>query len=68
MRYKYWFNEEITPKGEAKDAAITLATKVAKQSPVAVSACKALIQKNRDMPISQALPQERQALSTYLIH
>ncbi|MBL0709516.1 MAG: enoyl-CoA hydratase [Colwellia sp.] len=53
--------EEIVATGEGRAAAISLATKVAKQSPVAVSACKSLIQKNRTMPISQALPQERQA-------
>lgn len=53
--------EEIIPKGEGKAAAIALAAKVANQSPVAVAACKSLIQKNRTMPISQALPQERQA-------
>ena len=53
--------EEISAKGEGKAAAIALAKKVAKQSPVAVSACKSLIQKNRVMPITQALPQERQA-------
>ncbi len=53
--------EEIVAKGEGRTTAIALATKVAKQSPVAVSACKSLIQKNRIMPISQALPQERQA-------
>jgi enoyl-CoA hydratase/carnithine racemase len=53
--------EEVIAKGEGKAKAIALAAKVAKQSPVAVSACKALIQKNRTMPITQALPQERQA-------
>jgi enoyl-CoA hydratase/carnithine racemase len=53
--------EEVTAKGEGKAAAIALAEKVAKQSPVAVSACKTLIQKNRKMPITQVLPQERQA-------
>jgi len=53
--------EEIVATGEGRAAAISLATKVAKQSPVAVSACKSLIQNNRTMPISQALPQERQA-------
>ena len=53
--------EEVVAKGEGKTAAIALAAKVAKQSPVAVSACKALIQKNREMPIAQALPEERQA-------
>jgi len=53
--------EEVTGKGESLSAAIALAAKVAKQSPVAVSACKSLIQKNREMPIALALPQERQA-------
>jgi len=53
--------EEITVQGEAKAAAINLAKKVAKQSPVAVAACKRLIQKNRIMPINKVLVQERQA-------
>lgn len=53
--------EEVIAKGEGQIAAIALASKVAKQSPVAVAACKSLIQKNREMPIAQALPQERQA-------
>ncbi len=53
--------EETVAKGESKAVAIALAAKVAKQSPVAVAACKSLIQKNRVMPITQALPQERQA-------
>ena len=53
--------EEVVAKGEGKLAAIGLAAKVAKQSPVAVSACKTLIQKNREIPLAQALPQERQA-------
>lgn len=53
--------EEVVAKGEGKAAAIALASKVAKQSPVAVTACKTLIQKNRVMPINEALPQERQA-------
>lgn len=53
--------EEVVAKGEGKLAAIALAARVAKQSPVAVSACKKLIQKNREIPIAQALPQERQA-------
>lgn len=53
--------EEVVAKGNGRDAALALAAKVAKQSPVAVSACKSLIQKNRVMPISQALPEERAA-------
>jgi len=53
--------EEVVEQGNAKSAALALAERVAKQSPVAVSACKQLIQKNRTMPIAQALPEERQA-------
>jgi len=53
--------EEIVAQGEGKAAAIALAAKVAKQSPVAVTACKRLIQKNRIMPINKVLVQERQA-------
>jgi enoyl-CoA hydratase/carnithine racemase len=53
--------EDVVAQGEGKEAAIALAKKVSKQSPVAVTACKHLIQKNRSMPIEQALPVERQA-------
>ena len=53
--------EEIVEQGEAKNTALALAKKVAKQSPVAVAACKTLVQKNRVMPVTQALPEERQA-------
>ena len=53
--------EEVVAKGEGLSAAKLLAAKVAKQSPVAVAACKVLIQKNRHMSINDALPQERQA-------
>ena len=53
--------EEVVGQGEGKSAAIALAAKVAKQSPVAVSVCKRLIQKNRIMPINKVLIQERQA-------
>jgi enoyl-CoA hydratase/carnithine racemase len=53
--------EEIVTQGTGKETAIALAQKVSKQSPVAVNACKQLIQKNRVMPIEQALPAERQA-------
>ena len=53
--------EEVVAQGEGKSAAIALAAKVAKQSPVAVTACKRLIQKNRIMPINKVLIQERQA-------
>jgi enoyl-CoA hydratase/carnithine racemase len=53
--------EEVVGQGEGKSAAIALAAKVAKQSPVAVTACKRLIQKNRIMPVNKVLIQERQA-------
>ncbi len=53
--------EEVVAQGEGRSVAITLAAKVAKQSPVAVTACKRLIQKNRIMPINKVLIQERQA-------
>lgn len=53
--------EEVVASGKALEAAIVLAEKVAKQSPVAVSACKNLVQMNRSMPITDALPAERQA-------
>ncbi|PKI17399.1 enoyl-CoA hydratase [Colwellia sp. 12G3] len=53
--------EEVVAQGDSKNAAIALAEKVSRQSPVAVAACKQLIQKNRVMPTARALPQERQA-------
>jgi len=53
--------EEVVASGEGLNAALALATKVANQSPVAVAACKSLVQRSRHMPISQALPEERQA-------
>ncbi|GLX80820.1 enoyl-CoA hydratase [Thalassotalea eurytherma] len=53
--------EEVVESGEGLTAALTLASKVAKQSPVAVTACKELIQMNRSMPIADALPKERDA-------
>ncbi|GLX86872.1 enoyl-CoA hydratase [Thalassotalea loyana] len=53
--------EEVVDSGKGLEAALALASKVAKQSPVAVTACKELIQMNRSMPISEALPKERDA-------
>ncbi|QOL24713.1 enoyl-CoA hydratase [Thalassotalea sp. LPB0316] len=53
--------EEVVESGQGLAAALELASKVSKQSPVAVTACKSLIQMNRSMPISQALPKERDA-------
>ncbi|TKB49802.1 enoyl-CoA hydratase [Ferrimonas sediminicola] len=52
--------EEVVDSGCALDAALTLAEKVAKQSPVAVAACKTLVQSGRSMPRSQALVRERE--------
>ncbi|GAA4877365.1 enoyl-CoA hydratase [Ferrimonas pelagia] len=52
--------EQIVPAGTALEQALALAAKVAKQSPVAVAACKTLIQSGRSMPRQQALVQERE--------
>ncbi|QYJ70135.1 enoyl-CoA hydratase [Shewanella sp. FJAT-51649] len=52
--------EEVVETGEALNAAIALAAKVANQSPSSVTACKKLIQAGRHMPRSQALPIERE--------
>ncbi|GMM84636.1 enoyl-CoA hydratase [Pseudoalteromonas sp. MTN2-4] len=56
--------EEVVETGEALNAALTLAEKVADQSPVAVTACKALIQKGRTGTINSALPLERELFVT----
>ncbi|WP_435950874.1 enoyl-CoA hydratase [Psychrobacter sp. DM8] len=53
--------EEVTAKGEGLQVAQELAKKVAKQSPVAVSYSKALIQAARDNPPAQNLIKEREA-------
>ncbi len=52
--------EEVVAQGEALNAAMTLADKVAKQSPCSVAACKTLIQAGRTMSRTQALPLERE--------
>ena len=52
--------EEVVETGEALNAAIALAAKVANQSPSSVTACKTLIQAGRTMPRNQALPIERE--------
>lgn len=52
--------EEVVAKGSALDTAITLAKKVANQSPSSVAVCKLLIQAGRSMPRTQALPVERE--------
>lgn len=53
--------EEVASKGEGLQAAQALAQKVAKQSPVAVSYCKTLIQAARQTPPAQNLICEREA-------
>jgi enoyl-CoA hydratase/carnithine racemase len=52
--------EEVVEQGQAKTAALALAAKVSRQSPVAVAACKRLIQTGRQQPIRQNLPLERE--------
>ena len=52
--------EEVVEQGQALDAALALAAKVARQSPSSVSACKSLIQMNRHGTIASALPLERE--------
>ncbi|QYK02917.1 enoyl-CoA hydratase [Shewanella psychrotolerans] len=52
--------EEVVAKGLALDTALTLAEKVANQSPSSVAVCKQLIQAGRVMPRTQALPVERE--------
>ncbi|WP_462165352.1 enoyl-CoA hydratase [Pseudoalteromonas sp. GB43] len=52
--------EEVFGAGESLAAAMKLANQVAEQSPVAVTACKELIQKGRTQPMAHALPLERE--------
>ncbi|RRS06657.1 enoyl-CoA hydratase [Pseudoalteromonas sp. J010] len=56
--------EEVVEQGKALEAALELAKKVEDQSPVAVTACKALIQKGRTGTINSALPLERELFVT----
>ncbi|KID58769.1 enoyl-CoA hydratase [Pseudoalteromonas luteoviolacea] len=56
--------EEVVEQGQALEAALALATKVEDQSPVAVTACKSLIQKGRTGTIDSALPLERELFVT----
>lgn len=53
--------EQVVAKGEGLSTAKALAAKVAKQSPVAVTACKTLIQQARLRPMGTAYAQEREA-------
>ncbi|MDX5407814.1 MAG: enoyl-CoA hydratase [Chromatiaceae bacterium] len=52
--------EEVVATGMALESALALADKVAEQSPCAVTACKALIQKGRSGTMQSALPLERE--------
>lgn len=53
--------EQVVAKGEALATAKALAAKVAKQSPVSVTACKTLIQQARQRPMATAYAHEREA-------
>ncbi|MGQ5521849.1 enoyl-CoA hydratase [Chitinimonas sp. PSY-7] len=52
--------EEVVPTGQARQTALALAEKVAKQSPSSVTACKQLIQAARKQPMWSALNLERE--------
>ncbi|NUW69951.1 enoyl-CoA hydratase [Vibrio coralliilyticus] len=52
--------EEVVSKGNALDAAISLAEMVANQSPSSVTACKSLIQNTRMSPLAHGLMKERE--------
>ena len=52
--------EEVVATSMALESALALADKVAEQSPSAVTACKALIQKGRSGTMQSALPLERE--------
>lgn len=52
--------EEMTPRGEALNAAMLMAQKVAQQSPSSIGVCKQLIMAARNNPMKQALPLERE--------
>jgi enoyl-CoA hydratase/carnithine racemase len=53
--------EEVVPAGQAKARALELAKLADKQSPTSIAACKRLIQGARHQPLTQVLPQEREA-------
>ena len=53
--------EEVVEKGEALPRALSLAERVGRQSPPAVSVCKGLIQQARSGPINGAYSAERDA-------
>ena len=52
--------EEVVAKGQALDAALTLAEKAARQSPSSVAVCKQLVQRARLQPPAHNLIHERE--------
>lgn len=50
--------EKVTPKGQAVEAALDLARKIAKRGPLGVAAAKKAINQNRDLALVQALEVE----------
>ncbi|MBL4611372.1 enoyl-CoA hydratase [Halopseudomonas sp.] len=52
--------EEVVEQDQALAAALRLAAQVGRQSPMAVKACKALIQGARRQPLNSLLPEERE--------
>ncbi len=52
--------EEVVARGQGLERALALAEQVAQQSPVAVSACKTLIQSGRSRPLDQGYILERE--------
>ncbi|GMQ48627.1 enoyl-CoA hydratase [Vibrio sp. 10N] len=58
--YQIKLVEKVVEKGEALTVATELARKVANQSPSSVTACKALIQNNRQHFMSHGLVKERE--------
>lgn len=52
--------EEVVEEGQALTTALRLAAQVGRQSPLAVKACKALIQGARQQPLNSLLAQERE--------
>jgi enoyl-CoA hydratase/carnithine racemase len=51
---------EVVPSGTATDAAVHWAAQVGGVSPAAVSACKMLIERARELPMSECLQREQQ--------
>jgi enoyl-CoA hydratase/carnithine racemase len=52
--------EEVVEQDQALATALRLAAQVGRQSPMAVKACKALIQGARRQPLNSLLPEERE--------